>query len=96
LEKPKYTSKNCTKTEKEETHAHRKRARSALSRERTPLLDSDGPGVGSAGWDWARVVKVNRRKRKVARRGPTAQLKSYSYREFMLYTVQVCLIQCVY
>ena len=28
------TSKNCTKIEKE-THAHRKRARSALSRERT-------------------------------------------------------------
>jgi len=28
-------SKNCTKTEKEETHAHWKRARSALSRERT-------------------------------------------------------------
>ena len=26
--------KNCTKIEKEETHAHRKRARSALSRER--------------------------------------------------------------
>jgi hypothetical protein len=27
--------KNCTKIEKEETHAHNKRARSALSRERT-------------------------------------------------------------
>ena len=27
--------KNCTKTEKEETHAHRKRARSSISRERT-------------------------------------------------------------
>jgi hypothetical protein len=26
---------NCTKIEKEETHAHQKRARSALSRERT-------------------------------------------------------------
>jgi hypothetical protein len=29
------TLKNCTKIEKEETHAHRKRARSALSREMT-------------------------------------------------------------
>jgi len=29
------TQKNCTKTEKEETHTQRKRARSALSRERT-------------------------------------------------------------
>jgi len=27
--------KNCTKIENEETHAHRKRARSALGRERT-------------------------------------------------------------
>jgi len=27
--------KNCTKIENEETHAHRKRARSALSKERT-------------------------------------------------------------
>jgi hypothetical protein len=27
--------KNCTKIQKEETHAHRKIARSALSRERT-------------------------------------------------------------
>jgi len=29
------TQKNCTKIEKEETHAHWRRARSALSRERT-------------------------------------------------------------
>jgi hypothetical protein len=28
------TSKNCTKIEKEETHAHRKRPGSTLSRER--------------------------------------------------------------
>jgi hypothetical protein len=35
VEKSKSTSKNCTKIEKEENHAHRKRARSALSRERT-------------------------------------------------------------
>jgi len=27
--------KDCTKIEKEETHAHRKRSRSAISRERT-------------------------------------------------------------
>jgi hypothetical protein len=29
------TSENCTKIEKEGTHAHRKRGRSALIRERT-------------------------------------------------------------
>jgi len=32
------TPNNCTKIEKEETHAYRKRARSALSRERTLRL----------------------------------------------------------
>jgi hypothetical protein len=29
------TSKNCSKIEKEETHAYRKRAKSSVSRERT-------------------------------------------------------------
>jgi hypothetical protein len=35
VEKSHATQKNCTKIEKVETHAHRKRARSALTRERT-------------------------------------------------------------
>jgi hypothetical protein len=35
VEKSQSPKKNCTKIEKEETHAHRKRAGSALSRERT-------------------------------------------------------------
>jgi len=35
VEKSQSTSKNCTKIEKEETRAHRKRSRNALSRERT-------------------------------------------------------------
>jgi len=35
MEKSQSASKNCTKIEKEETHAHRIRAKSALSRERT-------------------------------------------------------------
>jgi hypothetical protein len=49
--------------EKEETHAHQKRGRSALSKERTPeLRDSDAPQVGSARYDSRRVVKVNRLK----------------------------------
>jgi hypothetical protein len=34
VEKSHATSKNCTKIEKEETHAHHKRARSALNGER--------------------------------------------------------------
>jgi len=38
VEKSQSAQKNCTKIEKEETHAHRKRARSALSRERTHEL----------------------------------------------------------
>ena len=53
--------KYCTEIEKEETHAHRKRARSAVSRERT-LWDNDAPQVGSARSDSTRVVKVNRLK----------------------------------
>jgi hypothetical protein len=35
VEKPQSTYKKRNKTEKEETHAHRKRARGALIRERT-------------------------------------------------------------
>ena len=34
MEKSQSTQKNCTKIEKEETHAQRKRAGSVLSRER--------------------------------------------------------------
>jgi len=35
VEKSQLTQKNCTKIEKEETHAHQERARSALGREKT-------------------------------------------------------------
>jgi len=62
LEKSQSTRKNCTKIEKEETHAHRKRARKTLSRVRTLSCDSDAPQAGSARSDWTRVVKVNCRK----------------------------------
>jgi len=71
---------NSTKIEKEETHAHGKRARSALSKERTRELrqccDSVAPQVGSVRSDWTRVVKLNGRKT-----GP--------------YSVCVCVCVCV-
>jgi hypothetical protein len=35
VEKSQSTQKNCIKIDKEEAHAHQKRARSALGRERT-------------------------------------------------------------
>jgi hypothetical protein len=63
VEKSQSTKKNCTKIEKEETHTHRKRARSALSRERTlELRQWYTTQVGSARFDSTGVVKVNRRK----------------------------------
>ena len=42
MEKSQSTYKNSTKIEKEETHAHRKRAGSALSRERALSCDRRG------------------------------------------------------
>ena len=67
--------KNCTKIENEETHAHRKRARSALSKERTLDLRQMHHKSGVLGPNrqasWNRIVV----KRTVAKRDPTVYHK---------------------
>jgi len=62
--------KNCTKIEKEETHAHHKRARSALSKKGCLICKSDAPQFRSAWSDSTRVVKVNRHKMKCRKMRP--------------------------
>jgi hypothetical protein len=63
VEKSQLTQKNCTKMEKEETHAHRKRGRSALSRERTLELRQWCTTSRQCSVRLDRVVEVKRRKK---------------------------------
>jgi len=67
VEKSQAAQKNCTKIEKEEKHAHRKRARSTASREGRLSCNSDAPHVGSARSDSTTVIKVNCRKMRPCR-----------------------------
>jgi len=92
VEKSQSAQKNCTKIEQEETHAHRKRARGALSRERTLELRQRCATSRECSVRLDKWIVV---KRTVTKRDTTTLISCTIYHIRMYTTVAALWINCI-